>query len=204
MNTELLLELFGYLGSVVVVVSLLMASVVKLRVFNMIGSFISGTYALIIGSLPLCLMNGCLIIINIYNLIKLLRPKQQEYQLVETNVEDGLVQHLLDYYREDIKKFFPTFDKASKEADYAYVVCCNGMPASILLGSKTEEGFLDIAIDYSTPAYRDCSVAKYLYPALGKKGIRFLVTSEVHTETHAAYLTKMGFENQNDIYVKKI
>ena len=46
MTTELLVELFGYLGSVLVVVSMLMASVVKLRVINTFGSVISGTYAL--------------------------------------------------------------------------------------------------------------------------------------------------------------
>ncbi len=71
MNTEMLIELFGYLGSVMVVVSMLMSSVVKLRVINTIGSVISGTYALIIGSFPLALMNICLVVINLYNLRKL-------------------------------------------------------------------------------------------------------------------------------------
>ena len=61
-----MIELFGYLGSTLVVCSMLMASVVKLRVINMIGSVISGIYALIIGSFPLALMNFCLIIINFY------------------------------------------------------------------------------------------------------------------------------------------
>ena len=50
MNGNLYLELFGYLGSVMVVVSMLMTSVVKLRVLNAVGSMISGTYALLIGS----------------------------------------------------------------------------------------------------------------------------------------------------------
>ena len=66
MSTEFMLELYGYIGSVLVVVSLLMASVVKLRIFNTLGCIVSGSYALIIGSLPLCLMNGALIFINAY------------------------------------------------------------------------------------------------------------------------------------------
>ena len=202
MSTEFMLELYGYIGSVLVVVSLLMASVVKLRIFNTMGCLVSGSYALIIGSLPLCLMNGALIFINGYYLIKMFKSKQ-EYDLIESDVEDGFVQYFLDRYEEDIKKFFPGFHR-SQQAESAYVVCCNGTPASLLLGNKNENGFLDIVLDYSTPAYRDCSVAKYLYPALGEKGISFLVTSEVQTETHAKYLEKMGFENQNDIYVKKL
>ena len=71
------LEIFGYIGSALVVVSLLMASVVKLRIINTIGSVISGTYALIIGSFPLALMNISLIIINVYYLIKLLKNKDK-------------------------------------------------------------------------------------------------------------------------------
>lgn len=202
MNTELMLELYGYIGSVLVVVSLLMSSVVKLRIFNTLGCIVSGSYALIIGSLPLCLMNGALIFINGYYLIKMFNSKQ-EYDLIEADVKDGFVQYFLKRYEEDIQKFFPGFDGCQK-VDSAYMVCCNGVPASLLLGNKDENGFLDIVLDYSTPAYRDCSVAKYLYPALGEKGISFLVTSEVQTETHAKYLEKMGFENQNDIYVKKL
>jgi len=202
MSTEFMLELYGYIGSVMVVISLLMASVVKLRIFNTIGCVISGSYALIIGSLPLCLMNGALIFINGYYLIKMFKSKQ-EYDLIESDANDGFVQYFLERYDDDIKKYFPGFD-GGQQADTAYMVCCNGTPASILLGNKGENGFLDIVLDYSTPAYRDCSVGKYLYPAIGETGISFLVTGEVQTETHAAYLEKMGFENQNDIYVKKL
>lgn len=202
MSTEFMLELYGYIGSVLVVVSLLMASVVKLRIFNTLGCIVSGSYALIIGSLPLCLMNGALIFINGYYLIKMFNSKQ-EYDLIEADVKDGFVQYFLERYAEDIKKFFPAFHGGEK-SDSAYIVCCNGTPASILLGNKTENGILEVTLDYSTPAYRDCSVGKYLYPALATKGISVLSTSDVQTETHAAYLVKMGFENQNDVYVKKL
>ena len=90
MDPALLIELFGYLGSTLVVVSMLMASVVKLRVINTLGSVISATYALIIGSFPLALMNICLIVINVYNLFKLLKTEQQ-YDLVKTAPEDAFV-----------------------------------------------------------------------------------------------------------------
>ena len=72
MNAAMMIEIYGYIGSVLVVVSMLMSSIIKLRVINILGSVISGSYALIIGSFPLVLMNSCLIIINVYNLYKLL------------------------------------------------------------------------------------------------------------------------------------
>lgn len=71
------IELIGYLGSFLVVVSMLMTSITKLRVVNMTGSVISIIYALVIGSFPIALMNICLLIINTYNIIKLKRQKTQ-------------------------------------------------------------------------------------------------------------------------------
>ena len=42
MDAKMLLEIWGYIGSILVVVSMLMSSIVKLRVINTIGSVISG------------------------------------------------------------------------------------------------------------------------------------------------------------------
>ena len=61
MDTGTLIEAVGYLGSALVLVSFLMASVVKLRVVNSIGSTIFAVYALIIRSYPTALMNFCLL-----------------------------------------------------------------------------------------------------------------------------------------------
>ncbi len=57
MDTAMLIEIFGYIGSILVVVSMLMSSIVKLRAINTIGSVISGIYAVVCGAL----MNICLI-----------------------------------------------------------------------------------------------------------------------------------------------
>ena len=76
MDTAMLIEIYGYIGSALVVISMLMSSVIKLRIINMIGSIISGSYALMIGSFPLALMNICLIVINAYNLYKLFKEKK--------------------------------------------------------------------------------------------------------------------------------
>ena len=50
MDMKLILELIGYTGSLLVIVSMLMTSVVKLRVINTIGSVIFCGYALAIHS----------------------------------------------------------------------------------------------------------------------------------------------------------
>ena len=202
MNTEMLLEIFGYIGSVLVVVSLLMTSVIKLRIFNMAGSIISGTYALIIGSFPLVLMNGCLIIINIYNLYKLLNTKQ-EYDLVEIKAEDAFTGYFLEHYKTDIKKYFPDFGFDVSEMDMAYLVCCKADPAGILLGKKCGIDEIEISLEYTTQMFRDCSAGKYLYEELAGKGIKKLVLRNAG-EDHRAYLLKMGYTGSNGVYEKKL
>ena len=202
MDTAMLIEIFGYIGSALVVVSMLMSSVVKLRVINTFGSIISGTYAFIVGAFPLLLMNICLIVINVYNLFKLLKTEQQ-YDMVEGTAEDKYLAYFLERYKDDIKSFFPAFTMNDK-VDYASYVCCEGVIAGVLLGTKKEDGTIDVALDYSTPVHRDCSVGKYLYSKLPSKGIKTLVFSQNASETHTSYLVKMGFVKENNSYVKKL
>lgn len=200
MNTSTMIELAGYLGSTLVVVSMLMSSVVKLRVINTIGSVISASYALIIHSYPLALMNICLIIINCYNLAKLLKSNQQ-YDLISVNTDDTFLAYIFAHYKQDILHFFQEAERAAKTADTAFIVCCDAAPAGVLLGNVTEKGVLEIAVDYSTPTYRDCSVGKYLYSRLPEQGINKLVYSG-KSEKHEEYLRKMGFAEKNGVYEK--
>ena len=77
-----MVEMIGYLGSILVVVSMLMSSVVRLRIINTIGSGIFAAYALMIHSYPTALMNACLVGINVYNLVRL-RQADRSYDLTE-------------------------------------------------------------------------------------------------------------------------
>lgn len=202
MNTTMIIELAGYLGSTLVVVSMLMSSVVKLRVINTIGSCISATYALIIHSYPLALMNICLIIINCYNLAKLLKSEQQ-YDLIQADTNDAFLAYFIARYRQDIRDFFQETDLDLSASDTAYIVCCDAAPAGLLLGKTSENGVLDITVDYTTPVYRDCSVGKYLYAKLSEHGIRKLIYSGT-SKKHAEYLLKMGFVPENGRYEKTL
>lgn len=77
MNVVLIIEMVGYLGSVLVVISMLMTSVIRLRVVNSIGAGIFTIYALIIHSYPTALMNFCLVVINMYHLMHIYKDRQK-------------------------------------------------------------------------------------------------------------------------------
>ena len=203
MDTAMLVELIGYLGSLLVIISMLMASVVKLRLINTAGSVVSIVYAAIIGTYPVVIMNIALLIINIYNLFKLFKP-EKHFDLIASKTDDAFLLYFLRRWKEDIKLHFPEFDRKAMDAETAFLVCCNGEPAGVLLGRKSEDGTLDIALDYSTPTYRDCSVAQYLHAKLPANGFHTLLSSQSKTKGHISYLTKMGFTETKGVYMKKL
>ena len=195
MRIELILELIGYLGSLLVIVSMLMTSVVKLRVINTIGSVIFCAYALAIHSYPTAAMQICLILINIINLYKLNNTKK-EYAAVDTNAGDGFLNHFLDANITDIKKFFPDFSTPAA-GDKIFLITCEQVPAGVFIAEDDGNGALKVKLDYTTPAYRDCSAGKFFYTHLQKLGIS-KITAETKIPAHEKYLHKMGFSQDRD------
>ncbi len=201
MDTATIYEIIGYVGSALVLVSFLMASVVKLRVVNAVGSTIFAVYALLIHSYPTMIMNICLVLINLYYLWKL-RNSAPEYQLVSLSPEEGFVRFFLDEHGEDIAKCFPGRSWEQDTLDRAYLVCHGEAPAGLLLG-REQDGVLDVALDYSTPAYRDASVGRFLLQHLPQEQIRLLRYAGAE-EGHLGYLQKMGYTEKDGIWERAL
>ena len=72
-----------------------------------------------------------------------------------------------------------------------------------MLGNKTEDGTLDMLLDYSLPEYRDFSIGEFLSIRLKEEGIRRL-TYAGPTANHMAYLSKLHFSERNGIYEKEL
>ena len=64
MNPKLALELFGYLGTALVLLSFLLTDIKWLRLVNMAGGLISLIYAIFTNTMPVVVLNASLIIIN--------------------------------------------------------------------------------------------------------------------------------------------
>lgn len=200
MKTQVILEIFGYIGSALVVVSMLMSSLVKLRIINTVGSLISGIYAVLCGAIPLAVMNACLITINGVNLIRVLRS-EKVYEVVSGCGAEPMTAWFLEHYGEDIKTYFPDYDAEAARSLTAYTVLCDGETAGVML-AKENGAELGIMIDYSTPRYRDCSVGRNLYAYLEKNGIRRLVFVGRPSDEHVSYMNKVGFALDNGKYIK--
>lgn len=205
MSTHMMIELVGYFGSALVLVSFLMASVVKLRIINMAGGVICTIYSLVIHAYPTAIMNICLVLINFYYLMRL-RKTERAYDVIEGKPEESMLHYFVNRYAADIQKYFPDFDTISKTmqgCNAAYIVCHDTAPAGILLGNRRPDGELDVILDYSTPAYRDCSVGTCLYSRLKEQGIRKLTFAGT-PGLHESYLQTMGFTKKEGAYVKEL
>ena len=205
-KTTLILEAIGYIGSFLVIVSMLMTSVVKLRIINTIGSTIFCGYALCIHSYPTAAMQLCLIVINIVNLYKLNNTKKV-YSAVNVKADDGFLKYFFNENGGDIKKFFPDFQLPNIE-DKIYLITCDSTPAGVFVAKEGSDlSTLNVKLDYVVPAYRDCSAGKFLMGYIKSQGIKTL-NAKSSLEEHQKYLTKIGFvpvsEGNTTDFVRKL
>lgn len=187
------LEIFGYIGTALVLISMLMTSVVKLRVFNIMGSVVSAIYAYFTHTWPVMVLNLALVCINTVQMIRL-RRTQRTFDMRQIPATDESLQYFLQFYQADILRFFPKFSLQLPPDSVVHMVYCAAEPVGVLIGSNTAED-LHVHLDYASPKYRDCSVARYLFPKLKALGVRTL-TADADTQLHARYLQKMGFAEQ--------
>ncbi|MBR0508006.1 MAG: YgjV family protein [Clostridia bacterium] len=203
MNWAVVYEIIGYVGTGLILVSMLMTSVVRLRVINLIGSGLFAIYAVLIRSYPTAILNACLVAINVYQLLKLKRKAGKGYEIQRLCGTDGFAGWFLNKYGDDVRTYFPGIDADRVRASEGFAVLMDDCAAGVLLGTRSGERF-DVLLDYTTPTYRDCSVGRFIYEKLPSFGITEL-SCAADSPAHAAYLEKMGFTKGEDgVFVKPL
>ena len=66
---NILFEIIGYIGTGLIILSMMMSSVKKLRIINICGSLFSAVYAVLTATYPVLVLNLFLISINTFKLI---------------------------------------------------------------------------------------------------------------------------------------
>ncbi|GAA0126255.1 YgjV family protein [Clostridium senegalense] len=66
-----MIEWVGYAASLFIAISLLMTSIIKLRIFNTIGCILFVVYGFVIRAYPVIVTNGAIILINFWNLYRI-------------------------------------------------------------------------------------------------------------------------------------
>lgn len=190
-------ELIGYLASALVVTSLSMASVVRLRIFSLAGSFTFMAYGVLIGAVPIIITNVAIAALNLWFLSRELGGRRGLGAVVVPGDSPFLADFLANHAG-DIAHFQPEHD-AERATDFALVLTRDGMPAGVVLGDR-EGDRLDITLDYVMRAYRDSRLGNWLYGdgarVFRSSGISTITTAGGN-ETHRGYLARVGFEYDN-------
>jgi GNAT superfamily N-acetyltransferase len=196
MPEQWLLELIGYVASVLVAISLTMRSIVRLRVINLVGSVAFTVYGFLIAAYPVAAVNLFIACVNVYFLVGMARSSDF-FDLIEIESGSSYVERFLAFYADEIRRFLPGFAPRAGEAPLAVFVLRNLVPAGLLLGYPREDGTLEVALDFVIPQFRDFKVGRYLFDERAaffrQRGI-VAVESPRGSDAHEAYLKRMGFE----------
>jgi hypothetical protein len=201
-------EWFGYLASLVVLISLTMTSIIKLRLINLVGCILFAMFAYFIGSVPTIFMNLGIACINIYFLYQIFNSKE-EFKIITASANSEYFQHFIEINRQEISKQIDIEKLESANTSF-YMLRDNNI-AGVLAGTKDDNGVFELMLDYVVPKYRDYKLGDYYYnshPEIIKaKGITTL-KAHADTKEHSFYLEKMGFklesEKQPNIYIKAL
>lgn len=195
-------ELVGYVASALVVASLAMTSVVRLRAISLIGSMTFVVYGVLIESVPIIVTNAAITVLNVWFLRAELGGKRH-LGAIEVPADSPFLVDFLRYHLEDIHRFQPTFQHPNPDDDLvALLLMRDGLPAGALLG-RLDGDELRLRLDYVTKPYRDSQLSTWLY-GKGSGVLRRLgaakVSSEPGTEPHRTYLVRSGFAKVGDRY----
>lgn len=196
-------NLIGYLASVIVLISFVMTSVVKLRWVSAIGSGLFSIYGFVIGSIPTGLLNAAVVVVNITYLVRM-KKQQDLFSAHPIAIDNEFLNCFVLFHGKDIQTCFGPFDLHATDADTAILVYCNMTCAGLLVGKNLGGGKLRIDLDYATPEYRDCRVGKFLYRRLSELGFHTLQAPATSNERHVAYLSSMGFQKVDNGYEKNV
>lgn len=189
------LDLFGYLASLIVLISLLMSSIIKLRFINLIGSLAFTVYAILIKSYPTAIMNLGIVGINIYFLVKIYGAKDS-FKIIPIEGDSQYFNEFVGYYRTDIEKSMGISKLDISNSDEGFYILRNMVPAGVIVGSKYDEHTLKIDVDFVIPQYRDFKIGSYLFDQnkeyFTSKGYSSIIAC-TEDKDHKKYLNRMGF-----------
>ena len=205
MTSDLALELFGYAASLIIAVSLMMTSVFRLRVLNLVGSAAFMVYAVFIEAWPVVGLNVFIAAINVFFIVKLLR-QESTFSMLEADPDSAYLARFLEFYDEDIHRFVPSFELADRTDVLRVFVLRDLVPAGVLIGRITGSA-LHVDLDYATPGYRDLKIGRYLYGPgaqfFAARGIaRFVSRAEV--PEHGRYLARVGYVAEGDRWMRPV
>ncbi|MCX6894756.1 MAG: YgjV family protein [Verrucomicrobia bacterium] len=195
MDHRFLLELLGYVASVLIAVSLMMSSILRLRLINMAGALAFAVYGVLIGSYPVAVLNSFTVLVNIFFLVRIFRAKEY-FQLLQLQPDSVYLPYFLKYYRKEIQRAVPDFEYHPAENQLLLFILRDCNPVGVFIAEQKPDGVLRVLLDFVVPRYRNLKIGRFLFVEQAeffqRRGVREIVIAP-RTAEFGAYLVKVGF-----------
>jgi hypothetical protein len=194
-----LVEAVGWIGSAVLIYSLMQTRVMRFRILNTISCVILVGYNAVIQVWPMVAMNVVLVGINLFVITRLLRQRHDDraYEAVRMGVDEPFLRRLLERHADDVAAFNPGLTpEVTHAAEHAFVVSSGDQVVGVVLtrqGASPDEQ--QVVLDYVLPPYRDFTPGEFVFRADGpfaELGTRRVVASP-GMEASERYLQAVGF-----------
>ena len=207
--TRTLLEIVGWIGSALVIVSLTQARVLRFRLLNLAGAVLAVVYNLALSIWPFAAMNLVIAVIDVYWLRRLLgeRHDPAAYSVIEVGPQDAYLGHVIAVHLADIRTFQPSYAAPSDDARrWAFLVQRDAETVGAVVVRDEGAGDAVVELDYVTPRFRDFTPGEFVYARSGvfaEHGVRRL-RADAGLAANTAYLHRVGFRDESGAWVRDV
>lgn len=196
------LDVLGWVGSAVLVWSLLQARQLRLRALNLVACVILVAFNWALGVWPQVAMNVVLAGINAWFLHSLVttRHDRRQYQVVPVRTDDEFLAYVLRVHAADIARYNPGFEWENGPDRSAYLVLTGDDLVGVVLVRAVDETTAQVELDYVTKPYRDFTPGEFVFRSsrlFTDRGFRRVLTPPGEVDP---YYGRIGFKQAGESY----
>ena len=202
MDSGLTFEIIGYVASGLILLSITQKSILRLRIFGLIGGLTFLVYSIAIEAYPIAIVNVIASGIHLFYLRKLLTRKDEIFRVLHVLPDSRYLLDFIEFYREEIQGTFqPEFEYRPDPAQTTAFILRDMVPAGLFIGQAAADGTFEVKLDFVIPQYRDLRVGRYVYSEgsdLLHGGRPTCAWAVASNPEYARYLRRMGFTKRAD------
>jgi hypothetical protein len=197
------LDLLGWAGSALLIVSLLQARVLRFRVLNLTAGLMLVAFNALIGVWPMVAMNLATSGINVWFIARMLRERHDvaAFRVLAVRSDNEYLAHVLAVHQSDVLRHQPDFSWAGipRQDRHPFLILRGDETVGVVI-MRVVGDVAHVELDYVTKRFRDFSPGEFVWRQSGvlrNLGIAQVITSPTMIDP---YYERVGFRRQGDSY----
>jgi hypothetical protein len=197
------LDLLGWAGSALLIVSLLQARVLRFRVLNLTAGLMLVAFNALIGVWPMVAMNLATSGINVWFIARMLRERHDvaAFRVLAVRSDNEYLAHVLAVHQSDVLRHQPDFSWAGipRQDRHPFLILRGDETVGVVI-MRVLGDVAHVELDYVTKRFRDFSPGEFVWRQSGvlrNLGIAQVITSPTMIDP---YYERVGFRREGDSY----